>query len=181
MSASNTSIRRAPRRLQRVEGDGGGIGAGGLRDHRHVVALAPDLQLLDRSGAERVARGEHDFQSLLLQLPRQLADGRGLAGAVDADDENRERRGSAVDCERLLRWPQDLQQRAAQRREQRIEIAELLACDLAPQVFEDALRGFDADVGGDQPRLQLVEHACRRCGRLATGSRDRRSATNCRG
>ena len=60
--------------------------------------------------------------------------------------------------ERLLRRPQDVQQRAAQRGEQRIEIVELLARDLATQLVEDALRGLDADVRGDQPRLELVEH-----------------------
>ena len=152
--------------LQRVEHDRSGICAGGLRDHGHVVAIAPDLQLLDGGGAERVARGEHDFEALLLQLPRELADGRGLAGAVDADDENRERRSGAVDLQWLLRRPQDVQQRAAQRCEQCFEIVELLALDLATQLFEDALRGFDANVRGDQSRLELVENrvvdaACR--------------------
>ena len=63
-----------------------------------------------------------------------------------------------VDHQRLLRRPQDVQQRAAQRCEQRVEIAELLALDLTAQLVEDALRGFDADVRGDQSRLELVEN-----------------------
>ena len=53
------------RGLHRVEDDGGGVGARGLRDHRHAVALAPDLQLLDRGRAERVARREHDLAALV--------------------------------------------------------------------------------------------------------------------
>ena len=65
---------------------------------------------------------------------------------------------AALDHERLLRRQQDVQQRAAQRREQRVEIAELLARDFAAQIFEDAFGGFDADVGSDQSRLELVEN-----------------------
>ena len=41
-----------------VEGDRPRIGAGTLRDHRHAEPLAPDAELLDRRGAERVRRGK---------------------------------------------------------------------------------------------------------------------------
>jgi hypothetical protein len=95
----------------------------------------------------------------LLQLSRELADRRGLAGAVDAHDENCERRSGRVDLQWLLRRTQDVQQRAAQRCEQCFEIVEFLALDLTTQLVEDALRGFDADVRGDQACLELVEHS----------------------
>ena len=48
-------------------------------------ALAPDLQLLHRGGAERVAGDQHGVSALLAIVLREFADGRGLAGAVDAD------------------------------------------------------------------------------------------------
>src|SRR5205823_12838929 len=53
-------------------------------------ALAPDLQLLDRRGAEGVAGGEHDLVPAVAVLLGELGDGRGLAAAVDTDDENDE-------------------------------------------------------------------------------------------
>ena len=45
---------------QRVEGEARRVGALLARDDARAGALAPDLQLLDRGGAERVAGGEHD-------------------------------------------------------------------------------------------------------------------------
>ena len=44
-------------RLDRIEGDGGGI-AGFLGDHGHVVAFPPYRQLLSRRRPEGIARGE---------------------------------------------------------------------------------------------------------------------------
>ena len=46
------------------------------------------VELLARGRPERVARREHDAASLGEQPMRELADGGGLAGAVDADDQN---------------------------------------------------------------------------------------------
>ncbi len=48
-------------------------------------AVAPDLELLDRGGAEGVAGAEQHALALGAELGRELADGRGLADAVDAD------------------------------------------------------------------------------------------------
>jgi hypothetical protein len=45
-------------------------------------------ELLDRRGAEGVAGGQHHAVALLLQALGQLADGGGLAGAVDADHQD---------------------------------------------------------------------------------------------
>ena len=60
VSATSTS-KPGPGRLQSVDDDGGGIGAGRLCNHRHVVALAPDLQLLDGRGTKGIARREQDL------------------------------------------------------------------------------------------------------------------------
>ena len=50
------------RRLHRVERDRAGVGPGLVRDHRHIDPLAPELQLVDRRRAERIAR-RHDHLS----------------------------------------------------------------------------------------------------------------------
>ncbi len=46
------------------------------------------LQLLDGGGAEGVAGGEHHGFALAAEALGELADGGGLAGAVDADEED---------------------------------------------------------------------------------------------
>src|SRR5262245_1978611 len=76
-----------PRPLERLEGDAGGIGAHRLRHDLGADPLAPDLELIDRGGAERVGGREHDLQVLAIEPVRELGCGRGLAGAVDADNE----------------------------------------------------------------------------------------------
>ncbi len=58
---------------------------------RHVRALGPDVELLDRGRAVRVGRAEHDDAARLLRLLGELADGRRLAGPVDADHQHRDR------------------------------------------------------------------------------------------
>src|SRR3546814_10439731 len=63
--------------------------------------LAPGLQLRDGGGAEGVAGGEHQAAALVLVASRQLADGGGLADAVDADGEDDERPRSGIDCQRF--------------------------------------------------------------------------------
>ena len=77
---------RAP--AQRIEDEAGGVGAGRAGDDLGAGALAPDLQLLDGGGAERVAGGEHHLLPSRRRLRGELADRGGLAGAVDADDED---------------------------------------------------------------------------------------------
>ena len=88
---------------------------------------------------------------------RELADGRGLAGAVDADDQQHEglvRDRSSSGCCDGSRMAVIA---SVQRRDQRVDVVEFLARDLAAQFLEDVLRGLDADVGGQQARLELVE------------------------
>jgi hypothetical protein len=63
----------------------------------------PTRQLLARGGAEGVGRGQQHLLVGAGQVPRELADGGGLAGAVDADDHDHRRR--------VLRRPQAALQR----------------------------------------------------------------------
>ncbi len=146
-----------PRRLPRVENHRGGICSALLRDDRHLVALPPGLQLFDRGGAERIAGGQHDRQSLVLESLRQLADRRGLAGTVDADHQDHEGPVLRIDVERLLDGRQDIDERAAQATTQRVEVLQLLACQALLQVLDDARRRVDADVGHDEHRFEIFE------------------------
>ncbi|MCY1414227.1 hypothetical protein D9M71_296700 [compost metagenome] len=127
-----------------------------LGDHRDVVALAPHLQLLDGGGAEGVAGGEHDLPALQLQLLRQLADGGGLADAVHADHQDHV--GIALfDLQRLFHRPQQAGEFFLQRLVQRAAVGQLLARHALGQVLDDHAGRLDADVGGQQARLDLVE------------------------
>ena len=87
-------------RFQRLEGKACRVGASVLGNHRHTGALAPHLELLDGSGAERVARRQHDLAALALVKVGELGDGRGLAAAVDADHQYDVRLACDVDDKR---------------------------------------------------------------------------------
>ena len=143
--------------LHRVEDHRGGVGAGVLGDHRDAVALAPDLQLLHGGGAEGVAGGQHDLLALELQLLRQLADGGGLAHAVHPDHQDHIGLARDVDLQRLLHRAQQAGQLFLQRLVQRAAVGQLLARHALGQVLHDQGGGLDADVGGQQARLDVVE------------------------
>ena len=65
-----------------------------LANDVHPRPLGPDLQLVGGGGPEGIRRAEEDPLALLLQPGGQLADGGGLAHAVDADEQHH-RRGMA--------------------------------------------------------------------------------------
>ncbi len=60
------------RGLHGVERDGGGIGACGLRNHRHVVALTPNLQLLNRGARNVSPAASITFMSAALMMRASL-------------------------------------------------------------------------------------------------------------
>ena len=62
-----------------------------LGDHRHIIALAPGLQLLYRCRPKGVTGSQHDAVPLLLEAVRQLANGCGLSGAIHAHHQNHKR------------------------------------------------------------------------------------------
>ena len=74
--------------VDRVECDGGGIGLFLAAHDLGTDPLTPRLQLVGGSRAERVRRAEHDTTPVGDQDACQLAGRGGLAGAVDADDED---------------------------------------------------------------------------------------------
>ena len=162
------------RRLQRVEDHRGRVRARGLRDDRHAVALAPDLQLLDGGGAERVARGEHDLAALAGEAARELADRRRLARAVHADDQHDVGLAVASITQRLRDRREDLEHRRAQCAEQRVDVAQLLALHALAQRAQDLLGRLDADVGARSVASRVRRAPRRRSCRPAAGWRGRR-------
>jgi hypothetical protein len=66
------------RRIDRVECDGGGIGARIGTDELRSRALRPDTKLIDRAGAKGVTGRDDDPFAFAAQLRRELADERRL-------------------------------------------------------------------------------------------------------
>ena len=86
------------RRLHGVERHRAGVCS--LRPTNDVAArsLTPGHQLLDGGGAEGVGRAEHHGAAkLVVQVPRDLADRRGLPRAVDAHHQDHGRVVAQVD------------------------------------------------------------------------------------
>ena len=100
VSTSTTSTPCVLAAVERVEGEARRIGARLARHHAGAGALAPDLELIDGGGAEGVAGHQHHRLALGAESGGELADGRGLAGAVDAGDQDDERL-APVDLQRL--------------------------------------------------------------------------------
>jgi hypothetical protein len=141
----------------RVEHHGARVGARLLLDDGRAGALRPDAELLDGRRAKGVASGEHHLLARIREAARQLADGGGLAGAIDADHQQHEWLVGA-DVQGLLRRQQDGGDRVGQRGDELVDVVQFLARHLFAQLFEDLRGGLDAHIGGQQARLQLVEH-----------------------
>ena len=138
------------RRRNGVEHHGGRIGALARAHHVDAGARRPDLQLLDRGGAEGVGGADQRRAAFALQQVGQLADRRRLAGAVDADNQ------------RHLRMRRD--------RDRRVHGGEHAPDFLFDQIAQagavarprldrgdDAIGRRDADVGRDQQLFERVD------------------------
>ena len=141
--------------LDPVIDDPGRVAAFLADHHRRADAVAPDLELLDRGGAERVAGGEHHAIILFLQPMAQFADGGGLARAVDADHQDDVRARKAPYVQRLGDRGEDLFDLLGEDGAQPalVERLEFLAGDR----LADPLRRGGAEVGRDQRFLDIVE------------------------
>ena len=78
-----------------VEGQAGGVGAVAAALEGRPGALGPDFQLFAGCGAEGVAGDDHHLRPLTGQVGGDLAQGRGLARAVDPDEQGDERSRAA--------------------------------------------------------------------------------------
>ena len=74
--------------FQGVEAHRGRIASALARHHLHAGALRPHLQLLDGGRSEGIGAAEQHLAARIRRLLRQLADGGGLAGAVDAHEQH---------------------------------------------------------------------------------------------
>ena len=143
----------APRGGDRVEGDRSRIGVRGTLDEPDAGALGPHLELLDPGGAEGVGRADHDgLAELLAEVPRQLADRRRLAGAVDAGDEDHRRLRGEVDP--VLAGASDLGEQLGQTRRERLSPGYPALGGLALELSDDLRGRRRADVGVDQRLLE---------------------------
>ena len=130
-----------------VEDDRGGVSALIVFDHVDAGAVGPDLQLVDRRSSERVRSAQDDLASGGLEVVGHLADGRGLADAVDADDQDDRRSGQEVDGLVLAEHVgDDLLDDFTDFR--RVRDAGRLHPVL--RLFDDLLRRHNTDVGHDE-------------------------------
>jgi hypothetical protein len=141
--------------LDRLEDHRARVGVLFALHDRAAHALAPHLELQHGGSAEGVARGQQDLLALARVLARELADGRGLADAVDADDQDH--RGLGGELERLLADIEDRGSFRAQRFPHAFFVRELAGGLLGAQRLEDPIGHPHADVGGDEDLLDLLE------------------------
>src|SRR5690606_9560298 len=108
-------------------------------------------------GTEGVAGGQHQAVAFLLVAPRKLADGRGLADAVDAHGQDHERFGRGVDLQRPGHRFQQAHHFRAQAGGQGAGVGERARLHPLAHGLDQAGGGGDADVGHRQRGLDLVE------------------------
>jgi len=136
-----------------IESETGRVGARRTRLDVGAGARAPDRQLIDSGGAEGVAGHQHHVSALGAEFGGELADGGGLAGAVDAADQNDERpRG---DFKRLGDGAQDLLDLAGQHGLYFVGRDAFLEAAVA-QHFDHACGEIRAQVGADQFVFELL-------------------------
>ena len=97
-----------------------------LGNHRHIIALAPGLQLLYRCRSKGVTGSQHDAVPLLLEAVRQLANGRGFSSTIHAHNQNHER-VMGLNAEGRLLIGQQLGERLLQGRHDRLLCRQLAA------------------------------------------------------
>ena len=125
-----------------------------LAHQLHAGPVGPDLQLVSCGSTEGIRRAKQDPLALLGQLIRQLADGGGLAHAVDADHQDHGRLG--IQLQRGASLVQHLRQNVQQRAVDRFFIPELLGADPLPQGLHGLDCGIHAHIRKDHPFFQLV-------------------------
>ena len=145
-----------------VEGDGGGVGVLALSDEIGPGALSPNPQLVYGRGPERVGGPDGDLEAPLGELVAEFADGRGLAHAVDSDDqENIGAFGLRQVQVCGLIAPVGFEHAGdflAEHGQQTVDGGGVLPGGTVLDALHDLHRGLHADVTGDQGLLELFEH-----------------------
>src|SRR6266542_4483413 len=138
-----------------VEGDRRRVGALLVADDLGADALAPEGELLGGCRTEGVGRRQDGALALLREGEGELAAGGGLAGAVDADDQDDARAlrvGDQVEGEAAVGGADGVEQLGAEQLAQ-VDVACLGA---GAEPLDQLAGGGDADVRSEQGLLQLV-------------------------
>ena len=159
VSASSTSMPRACADLSASKITAPGSAPVCCALNSDAGALGPDVQLFDGGGAEGIAGGEQHAQALRraarrASLPMLVVLPEPLTPTISTTNGLVPR----VDLQRLLAGLEHLGQALAQRVEQRLDIVELVPRDAAIEICQDLAGGLDADIGGQQARLEILEH-----------------------
>src|SRR5229473_2232689 len=147
----------------RVVNNRGRIGAGFLLDHFDAIALRPNFELLDGSGAEGVRSAENYAGAFFAQSIGELADAGGFAGAIDADDEDDARAfaiGRTGDNRGMYRLGGSVEDAHDVRLDFGFElrsVRERVAVQLFAHGIENFARRADPEVGGKQRGFELLE------------------------
>src|SRR5580704_14941739 len=144
------------RRGSRVEERGGRIASLFGLDQRDAGALSPDLELLDRSGAEGIRRAQQYRSALAPEERRELATGSRLAGAVDTDQKDDLWWCRSVANGRVHRV-EDAANLVLERYLQLCTVRKPMTQRAVAQARDDLIGGWRTDVGGEQSKLQLIE------------------------
>ena len=139
-----------------VEGEGGRVGSLRFGNDRGAGALAPDLELLDGGGPEGVAGGHHHREAALLELLGQLADGGGLAAAIDPDHQHDMRFPAGGDIQRPCRRAEDFRDILREGGPDFL-VRHVLAELFLREIGDQPGRRLDAEIGGDQDVFQLFQ------------------------
>ena len=137
-----------------VEHHGGGVGALLVLNQGHPGAAGPDLQLLDGGGPEGVGGAQNHGLALPLQAGGQLADGGGLAHAVDANHQDDGGLGGDV---QLVVPLQHVRDNGLQLPHDKAGVGDALLLDALAQPVADKARGVHAHVAHHQQLLQLLK------------------------
>ena len=131
-----------------------GVAAFGVLHQIALGAFRPDFQLFNRRRAEGIRRRDNTLLALLAETGAHLADGRGLAHAVDPDDQNNGRLG--VELERQIpfqHFGNGLNQQVAYF----LWVGGTGLFDLTAQGIADFLRGQHSHVARNQQFLQFLK------------------------
>ena len=145
------------RAFDRVEDDCAGIATLVAANEFGATALCPRAELLDGRGAERIA-GSHQHRSTDGGLlGADLADRRGLADTVDADEQPHV--GTTwyvLEVERAISARQTVDHLGLQRVEELRGFGDLLRLHLHTQTSEQIVGHSNADIGAQQRLFEVV-------------------------
>ena len=141
-------------RGERVEQHRAGIGTLAAAHDLHARAVCPNFELVRRRRAEGIRRAQQHALALLFVAVGELADARGLAHAVHADDEHDARRCGEVEAR--IADLELLFQNVAQRLLDVVAALNALFVYHLTQLLHGVRRDRRAEVCHDQALLQLV-------------------------